>query len=68
MGTAYSMHGEKTNAYRILVGKPEGNRPPYLELCSEDIIKLDLREIGWGVIDWTDLLRIGISGGLYSKR
>jgi hypothetical protein len=27
MGRACSMHGEKRNAYRVLVGKTEGNRP-----------------------------------------
>jgi hypothetical protein len=27
MGGACRMHGEKRNAYRILVGKPEGKRP-----------------------------------------
>jgi hypothetical protein len=27
MGRACSMHGEKRNAYMILVGKSEGNRP-----------------------------------------
>jgi hypothetical protein len=27
MGTAFSTHEEKRNAYRILVGKPEGKRP-----------------------------------------
>jgi hypothetical protein len=27
MGKASSMNGEKRNAYRILVGKPEGKRP-----------------------------------------
>jgi hypothetical protein len=27
MGRAGSTNGEKRNAYRILVGKPEGNRP-----------------------------------------
>jgi hypothetical protein len=26
MGRAFSTHGEKRNAYRILVGKPEGKR------------------------------------------
>jgi hypothetical protein len=54
--------GDKMNIYRILVGKPEGKRP----LGSPrhmwvDNIKVDLREIGWGCIDW---LRIGTSGGL----
>jgi hypothetical protein len=27
MGRACSTNGEKMNAYRILVGKPEGKRP-----------------------------------------
>jgi hypothetical protein len=27
MGRAYSLNGEKWNACRILVGKPEGKRP-----------------------------------------
>jgi hypothetical protein len=27
MGSACSTNGEKRNPYRILVGKPEGNRP-----------------------------------------
>jgi hypothetical protein len=42
--------GEGRNMYRVLVGKAEGKRP--LERRSrswEDGIKMDLREIGWGV-------------------
>jgi hypothetical protein len=27
IGRGYSTHGEKRNAYIVLVGKPEGNRP-----------------------------------------
>jgi hypothetical protein len=48
--------GEKRNAYRILVGKPEGKRPlgrPRRRSMSD--IKLDLREIGWSGIDWIDM-------------
>jgi hypothetical protein len=48
--------GEKRNAYRILVGKPEGNRPlgrPRRRWV--DNIKIDLREIGWDAMDWIDL-------------
>jgi hypothetical protein len=48
--------GEKRNAYRILVGKPEGKRP--LERPRRrcvDNIKMDLTEIGWDGMDWTDL-------------
>jgi hypothetical protein len=50
------MNGEKRNAYRILVGKPEGKRPlgrPRRRLV--DNIKMDLREIGWDGMDWIDL-------------
>jgi hypothetical protein len=46
----------KTNAYRILVGKPEGKRP--LQRPKRrwvDNIKMDLREIGWDTMDWIDL-------------
>jgi hypothetical protein len=48
--------GEKRNAYRILVGKPEGKRPLGRPRYRwEDNIKMDLREIGWGGMDWIDL-------------
>jgi hypothetical protein len=41
--------GEKRNAYRILVGKPEGERPLGRPRCRwVDNIKLDLREIRIG--------------------
>jgi hypothetical protein len=48
--------GEKRNEYRILVGKPEGRRPlgrPRRRWV--DNIKIDLREIVWGGMDWVDL-------------
>jgi hypothetical protein len=38
----------KRNAYRILVGKPEGKRPLRRPRRRwEDIIKMELRKIGW---------------------
>jgi hypothetical protein len=46
----------ETNAYRILVGKPEGKRPlkrPRRRWVNN--IKIDLREIGWDDVDWIDL-------------
>jgi hypothetical protein len=47
---------EKRNEYRILVGKPEGKRPPGRPRRRRvDNIKIDLREIGWGSIDWIDM-------------
>jgi hypothetical protein len=48
--------GETRNAYRILVGKPEGKRPlgrPRRRLVGN--IKMDLREIGWDGMDWIEL-------------
>jgi hypothetical protein len=59
--------GEKRNAYRILVGKPEGRRPLRRPRCRwVDNIKIDLREIGWDGVVWTGSiwLRIETSGGL----
>jgi hypothetical protein len=47
---------EKRNAYRILVGKPEGKRPLGRPSCTwvEDI-KINLREIGRGGMNWIDV-------------
>jgi hypothetical protein len=51
---------EKRNASRILVGKPEGKKPlGRLRRSWEDNIKMDLREIGWGGMDWIDLAQDG---------
>jgi hypothetical protein len=57
--------GEGRNVYRVLVRKPEGKRPLGRSRHRwEDGIKMDLREIGWGVWVGFTWLRIGISGGL----
>jgi hypothetical protein len=40
------------------VGKPEGKRPPGRPRPTrkwKDNIRMDLREIGWGGMDWIDL-------------
>jgi hypothetical protein len=48
--------GEKRNAYRILVGKPEGKRPLGRQRCRwVDNIKMDLRELVWEGVDWIDM-------------
>jgi hypothetical protein len=44
---------ENRNTYRLLVGKPEGKRLLGRPRCRwVDNIKMDLREIGWGSVDW----------------
>jgi hypothetical protein len=48
--------GEKRNAYRLLVGKPEGKRPLVrLRRRWVDNIRMDLGEVGWGDVDWIGL-------------
>jgi hypothetical protein len=45
-----------TNTYKILVGTPEGKRP--LGRYGgrwEDIIRMDLREIGFEGVDWMNV-------------
>jgi hypothetical protein len=46
---------ETRNVYRILAGKPEEKRPLGRPRRRwEHNIKMDLREIGWSDMDWTD--------------
>jgi len=48
--------GERRGVYRVLVGKPEGKRLlGILKRRWEDNIKMDLQEVGCGVIDWIEL-------------
>jgi hypothetical protein len=48
--------GEEKNVYRVLMGKPKGKRPLGRPRHRwEDGIRMDLREIGWGSVDWIKL-------------
>jgi hypothetical protein len=48
--------GEKRNAYRIFMGRPEGKRPLGRQRHEwVDNTKMDLREIGSICMDWIDL-------------
>jgi hypothetical protein len=48
--------GDKSNVYRLLVGKPEGKRPlGRLRRRWIHNIKIDLSEIGLNVVDWISL-------------
>jgi hypothetical protein len=52
IGRACSTNGEKRNAYRILVGNPEGKIPlGRLRRRWVDNIKMDLRETEWDGMD-----------------
>jgi hypothetical protein len=48
--------GEERKVYKVLVGKPEGKRPLGRPMrWWEDGIRIDLREIGFGGMDWIRL-------------
>jgi hypothetical protein len=47
--------GEDRKVYRVLMGKPEGKRPLGRPRRRWDGIRMDLREIGWGSVDWIQL-------------
>jgi hypothetical protein len=58
MGGPCSTNGEGRNAYRLLVGKPEGKKPlgrPRRRWV--DNIRTDLVEVGWGDVDWIGLAK-----------
>jgi hypothetical protein len=50
--------GEKRNAYRLLVGKPEGRRPlgRPRRRCVDNI-RMDLGEVGCDDVDWIGLVK-----------
>jgi hypothetical protein len=51
-----SLRGENRNAYRLLVGKPEGERSlgrPRRRWL--DNIRMDLEEVAWRDVDWIGL-------------
>jgi hypothetical protein len=56
MGRTCGTYGGRRSAYRALVGKPEGRRPLGRPRRRwEDNIKIDLREVEWGGMDWINL-------------
>jgi hypothetical protein len=54
-GTTCSTHGGEGECIEVLVGKQEGKRPLGGEPRRENNIKTDLREVGWGCMDWIHL-------------
>jgi hypothetical protein len=58
MDRACSTNGEKRNAYRIFVGKPEEKRSLGRSRCRwVDNIKMDHRVREWDGMDWVDLVQ-----------
>jgi hypothetical protein len=58
MGGPCSTNGEKRNAYRLLVGKPEGKRPlrrPRRRWVDNS--RMDLGEVDWVDVDWIGLAK-----------
>jgi hypothetical protein len=56
MGGPCSTNGEKRNAYRLLVGQPEGKRPlgrPRRRWV--DNISMNLGDVGWSDVYWIGL-------------
>jgi predicted small integral membrane protein len=50
--------GEERNVYRVLMGMPERKRPlGRLRRRREDGIRIDLREIGWGSVEWIQFVQ-----------
>jgi len=50
--------GERRGEYRVLVGKHEGKRPLGRPKHRwEDNSKMDLRKVGCGGMDWTELVK-----------
>jgi hypothetical protein len=48
--------GDERGVYRVLVGKPEGERPPGIPRRRwEDNIKMDLQVVGCGGMGWIGL-------------
>jgi hypothetical protein len=56
MGRACGTYGGDRGVHRVLVGTPEGKRPlGRLRRRLEDIIKMDLQEVGEDRVDWMEL-------------
>jgi hypothetical protein len=50
-------HALERNVYKVLMGKPEGRRPLARPRRRwEDGIRMDLREIDWGSVEWIQLV------------
>jgi hypothetical protein len=52
-------HAWERRVSRVLMGKPEGKRPLGRPRRRwEDGIRMDLREFGWGSVEWIQLTQV----------
>jgi hypothetical protein len=59
---------ERRGVYRVLVGRSEGKRPLERPRCRwEDIIKLDIREIGIDKANWIHLTQDRLQWWVFVK-
>jgi hypothetical protein len=50
--------GEERNVYKVVMGKPEGKKPLARPRRRwKDGIRMDLREIGLGIVEWIQLAK-----------
>jgi hypothetical protein len=55
IGVACDACGENRDAYRVLVGKPEGKTKLGKSRCRwEENVKMNLKQIGGDGVDWND--------------
>jgi len=55
--------GDMRDAYGVFVRRNEGKIPLEDQRKLEDNMKMDIQEMGWGRMDWTDLARVEVGGG-----
>jgi hypothetical protein len=64
MSNVCSTHGAEEECIQYFRGKARRKEPVERPLRRwEYDVKMDLREIEWGGMDWTDLVQIGTNGG-----
>jgi hypothetical protein len=54
MGGSCSTNEREEDAYRLLVGKPQGKRDHYED---QDNIRMDLGDVAWCDVDWIGLVQ-----------
>jgi hypothetical protein len=50
--------GEETNVYKVFMGKLKGKKPTGRPRRRwEDGIRMDIRKIGWGSVEWIQMIQ-----------